>query len=86
MLVSDILNRKGGEVVAIGAETPLATAIGTMVGAAIGALVVEDGAGDLGRTAVGARSAGGYRPARCRRTQPVGRTGDGRRSADGGTA
>ncbi|HTI31057.1 MAG TPA: CBS domain-containing protein [Sphingomonas sp.] len=47
MIVADILERKGGEVVAVGAETPLAIAIGTMNGAAIGALVVEDAAGLL---------------------------------------
>lgn len=47
MLISNILERKGGEVVAVGAATPLATAIGTMSGASIGALVVEGGAGRL---------------------------------------
>ena len=32
MLVSDILKRKDGRVVAVGAKTPLATAAGTMQG------------------------------------------------------
>lgn len=47
MIVADLLNAKGTEVVSISEDAMLATAIGVMAASRIGALIVEDGEGDL---------------------------------------